>query len=51
MFEKLNTVEVRYDELRAQLSTTELQSDASEWRKASRGLAEFGAGVGAERDY
>jgi hypothetical protein len=51
MFEKLNTVEVRYDELMAQLSTTELQSDANEFRKASKALSEIEPLVRAYRDY
>jgi len=51
MFEKLNTVEVRYDELMAQLATTEVQSDANEFRKASKALSEIEPLVRTYRDY
>ena len=41
MFDKLTSVESRYDELMTQLGTVEVQSDPSEYKKAAKTLAEI----------
>jgi peptide chain release factor 1 len=41
MFDKLTSVESRYDELMTRLGTTEVQSDPSEYKKAAKALAEI----------
>jgi peptide chain release factor 1 len=41
MFDKLATVESRYDELMTRLGTVEVQSDAGEYTKAAKALAEL----------
>ncbi|NOT43095.1 MAG: peptide chain release factor 1 [Acidobacteria bacterium] len=41
MFDKLNSVEARYEELMARLGTAELQADAAEYRKAAKTLSEL----------
>ena len=41
MFDKLTSVESRYDELMTQLGTVEVQSDPSEYKKAAKALAEL----------
>jgi peptide chain release factor 1 len=41
MFDKLATVETRYDELMTRLGTVEVQSDANEYKKAAKALAEL----------
>jgi peptide chain release factor 1 len=41
MFDKLTSVESRYDELMTQLGTVEMQSDPSEYKKAAKALAEI----------
>src|SRR5262245_25513758 len=41
MFDKLSSVEARYEELTARLGTVELQSDATEYRKAAKALSEL----------
>ena len=41
MFDKLSTVEGRYHELMTKLGTVEVQSDAAEYRKAAKTLAEL----------
>jgi peptide chain release factor 1 len=41
MFDKLLTVESRYDELMTRLGTTEVQSDAAEYKKAAKSLSEL----------
>jgi peptide chain release factor 1 len=41
MFDKLLTVESRYDELMTRLGTVEVQSDATEYKKAAKALAEL----------
>ena len=41
MFDKLTTVESRYDELMSRLGTVEVQSDPSEYKKARKTLAEL----------
>ena len=51
MFEKLTTVESQYDELMAKLGTPEVQSDAAEYRKAAKALAELEPLVQVYREY
>ena len=41
MFDKLNVVEVQYDELMSRLGTTEIQPNSSEYRKTLKTLAEI----------
>jgi peptide chain release factor 1 len=41
MFDKLTSVETRYDQLMARLGTSEVQSDPSEYKKAAKALAEL----------
>jgi len=41
MFDKLSTVESRYDELMTRLGTPEVQSDAAEYKKAAKALSEL----------
>src|SRR5262245_59847845 len=41
MFDKLTSVETRYDELMVRLGTVEVQSDPSEYKKAAKALAEI----------
>src|SRR5688572_25408899 len=41
MFDKLRSVESRYDELSIQLGTPEIQSDAAKYQKAAKALAEI----------
>jgi peptide chain release factor 1 len=41
MFDKLLTVESRYEELMTQLGSVEVQSDAGEYKKAAKALAEI----------
>src|SRR5258705_276083 len=41
MFDKLATEEQRYEDLMARLGTTEVQSDAAEYRKHAKALAEI----------
>jgi peptide chain release factor 1 len=51
MFDKLRSVESRYDELSIQLSTPEIQSDATKYQKAAKTLAEIEPLVQKFRDY
>jgi peptide chain release factor 1 len=51
MFDKLSTVEGRYDELMTRLGTVEVQSDAAEYRKAAKALAELEPLVQKYREY
>jgi peptide chain release factor 1 len=51
MFDKLATVETRYDELMTRLGTVEVQSDAAEYRKAAKMLAELEPLVQKYREY
>ncbi len=51
MFDKLTTVESQYDELMAKLGTPEVQSDAAEYRKAAKALAELEPLVQVYREY
>jgi peptide chain release factor 1 len=41
MFDKLQSEEARYEDLTARLGTTEVQSDANEYRKHAKALAEL----------
>jgi peptide chain release factor 1 len=51
MFDKLATVESRYDELMTRLGTVEVQSDAGEYTKAAKALAELEPLVQKFREY
>jgi peptide chain release factor 1 len=51
MFDKLVTVEARYEDLMARLGTTEMQSDPAEYRKAAKTLSELEPLVRAFREY
>jgi peptide chain release factor 1 len=51
MFDKLSTVENRYDELMTRLGTVEVQSDAAEYRKAAKTLSELEPLVQKYREY
>src|SRR3989442_9548792 len=51
MFDKLSTVESRYEELTARLGTAEIQSDPAEYRKAAKALAELEPLVQKYREY
>lgn len=51
MFDKLETVEGKYEELMASLGTTAVQSDANEFRKQSKALAEIEDLVQTYREF
>jgi len=51
MFDKLLTVESRYEELMTQLGTVEVQSDAAEYRKAAKALSDIEPLVQKFREY
>jgi len=51
MFDKLQTVESRYDELMARLGTAEVQSDPGEYRRAAKSLSELEPLVQKFREY
>jgi len=51
MFDKLSTVEGRYHELMTKLGTVEVQSDAAEYKKAAKALAELEPLVQKYREY
>ena len=51
MFDKLATVESRYDELMSRLGSTEVQSDAAEYRKASKALSDLEPLVNKYREF
>ena len=51
MFEKLNAVEARYDELMALISDAAIQADPNEYRKHSKALAEVQPLVERFREY
>jgi peptide chain release factor 1 len=51
VFDKLATVESRYDELMTRLGTTEVQSDAAEYKKAAKSLSELEPLVQKYREY
>ena len=51
MFDKLASEEQRYEQLMARLGTTEVQSDAAEYRKHAKALAEVEPLVEMYREY
>jgi len=51
MFDKLLSVENKYDELMTKLGTAEVQADAAEYRRAAKTLAELEPLVQKFRDY
>jgi peptide chain release factor 1 len=51
MFDKLSTVESRYDELMHRLGTTEVQSDPAEYRRAAKALSDMEPLVQKYREY
>jgi peptide chain release factor 1 len=51
MFDKLQSEEARYEDLMARLGTTEVQSDANEYRKHAKALAELEPLVARFREY
>jgi peptide chain release factor 1 len=51
MFDKLTTVETRYEDLMRKLGTTEVQSDQTEYKKAAKALSELEPLVQAFRDF
>ena len=51
MFDKLVSVEGKYEELMASLATTAVQSDANEYRKQAKALAEIEPLVQKYREY
>jgi peptide chain release factor 1 len=51
MFDKLSTVESRYDELMHRLGTGEVQSDPVEFRKAAKALSDMEPLVQKYREY
>jgi peptide chain release factor 1 len=51
MFDKLSTVESRYEELTTRLGTAEIQSDPGEYRKAAKALSELEPLVQKYREY
>src|SRR5918994_7577364 len=51
MFDKIASTEARYEELMASLGTTQVQSDANEYRKQAKALAEIEPLVLAYREY
>jgi peptide chain release factor 1 len=51
MFDKLAAEEQRYEQLMARLGTTEVQSDAAEYRKHAKALAEVEPLVAKFREY
>jgi peptide chain release factor 1 len=51
MFEKLAAVESRYEDLMARLGTTEVQSDAAEYTKSAKALAEIEPLVQTFREF
>jgi len=51
MFDKLTSVETKYDELMARIGTVEVQSDQVEFKKASKALAELEPLVQKFREY
>ena len=51
MFDKLATVESQYEELMTRLGTTEVQSDAAEYRKSAKALSELEPLVQKYREY
>ncbi len=51
LFEKLNQIEARYDELAAQLASAEVLKDSARFQKFARAHAELGAIVGKYREW
>jgi peptide chain release factor 1 len=51
MFDKLSSVESRYEELMARIGTTEVQANPSEFKKASKTLSELEPLVEKFREY
>jgi peptide chain release factor 1 len=51
MFDKLSTVESRYDELMHRLGTSEVQSDPAEYRKAAKALSDMEPLVQKYREF
>jgi peptide chain release factor 1 len=51
MFDKLSTVEARYEELMHRLGTSEVQSDPAEYRKAAKSLSDMEPLVRTYREY
>ena len=51
MFDKLSTVEAQYEELATRLSTAEVQSDLTEYRKAAKAVSDLEPLVRAYREY
>jgi peptide chain release factor 1 len=51
MFDKLTTVESRYEELMARVGTAEVQADPSEFKKAAKALSELEPLVEKFREY
>jgi peptide chain release factor 1 len=51
LFDKLATIELRYDELMHRLGTSEVQSDPAEYRKAAKALADMEPLVQKYREY
>ena len=51
MFDKLSTVESQYEDLMARLGTSEVQSDAAEYRKSAKALADIEPLVQKFRKY
>ena len=51
MFDKLSTVETRYDELMHRLGTSEVQADPAEYRKAAKALSDMEPLVQKNREY
>jgi peptide chain release factor 1 len=51
MFDKLQSEEARYEDLTARLGTSEVQSDANEYRKHAKALAELQPLVERFREY
>jgi peptide chain release factor 1 len=51
MFDKLSTVESRYDELMSRLGTAEVQSDPAEYKRAAKALSELEPLVQKYREY
>jgi peptide chain release factor 1 len=51
MFDKLSTVESRYEELMSRLGTVEVQSDPAEYRKSAKALSEIEPLVQRFREY
>ncbi|HCH37710.1 MAG TPA: peptide chain release factor 1, partial [Acidobacteria bacterium] len=51
MFEKLNAIEARYDELMQSVSNLSAESDSAQYRKHAKALAEIQPLVEKFRDY